>query len=109
MLNRKLHPERWSLFFDRLSKELQAGGQKKYAKLRLILPEREGALDMAHWLPLIGITYDPKDHVLYVRLESLTHRINQPWVIWASVDAEKEVNMFLLLCHDGSRVFIELN
>jgi len=32
----------------------------------------------AKWLPLIGITYDPKDDVVEVALEGLDHMIHRP-------------------------------
>jgi hypothetical protein len=32
----------------------------------------------AKWLPLIGITYDPKDDLLEIALEGLDHLIHKP-------------------------------
>jgi Family of unknown function (DUF5335) len=40
----------------------------------------------AEWLPLIGITYDPKDDIIEVALEGVDHVINKPREVWVDKD-----------------------
>lgn len=108
MLNRKIYREKWQKFFDRLSKNFRTDGEKKYVNLRLFMPEKAGTMDLARWLPLYGITYDPKEDILHVILEGITHRA-RPLVIWASADPDGNYERFLVLCRDGSRVSISLS
>ena len=109
MLNRKIHPDTWQVFFDNLSKDLKASGQEKYVLLRLVIPGLTGTQDMAHGLSLIGITYEAKAKVLFVFLDGLTHQVDQPDVVWASVDRAGNFDAFVVLCHDGSKVTIDLS
>jgi hypothetical protein len=41
----------------------------------------------AKWLPLIGVTYDPKDDIVEVALEGLDHMIHRPREIYVEDSA----------------------
>lgn len=109
MLNSKVAPRRWQAFFDRLSKALWSQRSPKYVRLRRVIPGKVGTYDAAHWLPLVGITYDARDGALYIMLDGLTHRVHQPGEIWASVTADGTYRAFLVLCRDGSKVSVEMS
>jgi Family of unknown function (DUF5335) len=69
----RLDKPEWHAYFDHISKVL-AG---KSAEVEL------GALGISRqvegeWLPLMGISYDPKSDIIQVALEGLDHPILQP-------------------------------
>jgi hypothetical protein len=70
---RKLARSEWQSYCDRVSKGLEGKrAQVEVAALPL------GDQIAAKWVPIIGITYDPKDDVLEVALEGLDHLIHRP-------------------------------
>lgn len=63
----------WKPFFDRLAQALEDNpAEIEVASLEL------GDQRLAEWVPLIGITYDPRDDLFDVALEGLDHMIKQP-------------------------------
>ena len=63
----------WKPFFDRLARALEDNpAEIEVASLDL------GDQLLAEWVPLIGITYDPKGDLFDVALEGLDHMIKQP-------------------------------
>jgi hypothetical protein len=77
MAIRKLEKPEWHPFFDLISKAL-VGKQAEIEVASLSL----GDQIEAEWLPLIGITYDPKDDVLEIALEGVDHLIPHPHEIY---------------------------
>ena len=77
MTTRKLERSEWRSFLDNVSKLLEAKeAEIEVGSLRL------GDQIEAEWLPLIGITYDPKDDLVEVALEGLDHMIRRPHEIY---------------------------
>ena len=73
IMTHKLEKAQWRPFLDTVSKLLEAKeAEIEVASLKL------GDQVQAKWLPLIGITYDPKDDVVEVALEGLDHMIHRP-------------------------------
>jgi len=79
----QLAKSRWQDYFDRVSKSLGA-------KLVEVEVTGLGLGDQiqADWLPLIGLSYDPKDDVLAVALEGIEHNIQHPKQIHVEQDIE---------------------
>jgi Family of unknown function (DUF5335) len=77
MTIRKLEKQEWRPFLDVVSKLLEA----KRAEIEVASLDL-GAQEVAEWLPLHGITYDPKDDVVEVALDGLDHMIRQPREIY---------------------------
>src|ERR1700724_436801 len=73
MAIRKLEKPEWRPFFDRISKAL-IGKRAEIEIASLAL----GDQIEAEWLPLIGITYDPKSDLLEIALEGIDHLIAHP-------------------------------
>jgi hypothetical protein len=73
MATRKLDKEKWRIFFDRMS----AGLLGMRAEIEVDSLEL-GAQIEAEWLPVLGITYDPKDDILEIALEGVDHLIHKP-------------------------------
>lgn len=70
---RQLQRSEWQAYCDRISKGLEGKrAQIEVAALPL------GDQIAAKWVPIIGITYDPKDDILEVALEGLDHIIHKP-------------------------------
>jgi hypothetical protein len=63
----------WEAFCNRLTRQLQgAQAEIEVAALRL------GDQIEAEWVPLLGISYDPKDDVFQVAVENLDHLVRKP-------------------------------
>lgn len=73
MAIRKLEKAEWRAFFDRMSK----GMPGKRAEIEIASLALGNEIE-AEWLPLLGVTYDPKDDVLDVALAGLDHVIRAP-------------------------------
>ncbi len=81
MAVRELSKEEWKDYFDRVSRALVGKrAMIEAASLRL------GDQVVADWVPLIGISYDPRDDLVEIALDGLDHLIPGPRVIF--VDAE---------------------
>jgi hypothetical protein len=77
MTARKLDKKEWKPFFEGISTVLGA----KQAEIEVLSLDLGDQVE-AEWLPLLGLTYDPKDDVLDVALEGLDHLINKPREIY---------------------------
>src|SRR3979411_2665921 len=74
---KKLEKSQWRAYFDRVSKALIGKrAEIEVASLKL------GDQIAAEWLPLVGITYDPKDDILEVALDGVDHLITKPREIY---------------------------
>jgi hypothetical protein len=77
MTIRKLEKNEWRPFLDFLSKLLEAKeAEIEVASLKL------GDQVEAEWLPLIGISYDPKNDIVEIALEGHDHIIHKPREIY---------------------------
>src|SRR5690606_14013675 len=70
MAIRPLPRAAWNDYFDAFSKKKDDTGRVDYAEIRVFSPE-DGAQPETRWLPLLGLTYDPKDDLLDVAVEGL--------------------------------------
>jgi hypothetical protein len=77
MTARKLERNEWKPFLEGISNVLGA----KQAEVE-ILSLHLGDQVEAKWLPLLGLSYDPKGDVLDVALEGLDHLIRNPREIY---------------------------
>ena len=74
MTTRILQKAEWSAYFDQFSKHLI--GEKAIVDLQGL--EFVGDRRQARCLPLLGLTYDAKDDILQVAMDSLDHLIHGP-------------------------------
>jgi Family of unknown function (DUF5335) len=102
MAAQKIDKSRWQIFFDRLSKGL-VGARAEIEVASLAL----GDQIEAEWLPLLGITYDPKGNTLEIALEGLDHLINGPKEVWADTGSGALLN-FEVIDGDGVSQIIRL-
>ena len=78
---KKLEKSIWQPYFDAVSKVL-SGKRAEIEVAALDLGDQIGA----EWLPLLGITYDPKDDLIEVALEGVDHLIPKPQEVWVEAD-----------------------
>ena len=70
---KQLEKSQWRAYFDRMSKALVGKrAEIEVASLKL------GDQIEAEWLPLLGISYDPKDDIIEIALEGVDHLIPKP-------------------------------
>ena len=70
---RKLEKSQWRASFDRMSKAIIG----KRAEIEIASLKLGDEIE-AEWLPLLGISYDPKDDVISIALEGMDHLIKSP-------------------------------
>lgn len=108
MLNRYIARHEWQRYFDAFSRKYCKNGTPEYAEISIARPQTKGTPQAVLWLPLIGITYEPKEDVLEVAVEGLGRRTFHPEEIWAEVHMDGFVGTFLIRNQDGTREVITL-
>lgn len=73
MATRKLDKAEWQGFFDRAAAGL-TGSRAEIEVVSLALGDQIAA----EWVPLLGISYDPKGDMLDIALDGLDHRVAAP-------------------------------
>src|SRR5436305_11733912 len=61
----------------------------------------------AEWLPLLGITYDPKDDLIEIALDGLDHLIPKPQRLFVDLGAEG-LNSMQVIDADGLSQIVKL-
>ena len=102
MTARKLDKKEWKPFFDGVSKVLGA----KQAEIEVLSLDL-GDQVAAEWLPLVGLTYDPKGDVLDVALEGLDHLISKPREIYVE-DGGVGLASLAVVDAEGARQIVKL-
>jgi Family of unknown function (DUF5335) len=102
MATRKLDKEQWKTFFDRVSKMLE-GKQAEIEVASLSLGDQV----QAEWLPLHGITYDPKGDLMEVTLEGLDHLIAKPCEVYVQ-DGTMGLESVEIIDADGIKQIVKL-
>jgi hypothetical protein len=102
MATQKLDKKQWKPFFDAVSKVLGA----KQAEIEVLSLDLGDQIE-AEWLPLRGLTYDPKDDVLDVELEGLDHLIPKPREIYVE-DGGVGLSSFAVVDAEGARQIVKL-
>jgi hypothetical protein len=94
---RKLERKDWGPFLDYLSK-LCEGRQAEIGAESLALGDQVEA----RWLPLIGITFDPKDDLIEFALEGLDHLIHWPREVYID-EGNESITSLEIIDADGVR------
>ena len=98
----KLEKSQWRAYFDRTSKALVGKrAEIEVASLKL------GDQIEAEWLPLFGITYDPKDDILEIALDEVDHLINKPREVYVEEES-LELTSLEVVDADGVRQIVVL-
>ena len=99
----KLEKTQWRSFFDRVSKGL--GGKRaeiEVASLKL------GDQAEAEWLPLLGLTYDPKDDLIEVALDGLDHMIRKPREVYVDDNGALGLASLDIIDAEGTQQILKL-
>lgn len=73
----------WEIYFENISKHLQANqAELEVAAMNL------GDQIEAEWVPLYGVSYDPKDDVIEFVLEGIDHLVRRPQEVYVDDDIE---------------------
>jgi hypothetical protein len=77
MATSKLEKAAWQPYFDQVSKTLVG----KQAEIEVASLQIGDQIE-AEWVPLLGISYDPKSDIVEVLVEDLDHLIHKPVEIY---------------------------
>lgn len=99
MTTRKLDKKQWRTFFDGVTTFLE-GKEAEIEVASLSLGDQV----QAEWLPLLGITYDPKDDIVEVALEGLDHLIQKPREIYVEDGAQGIVALEIVAADDERQI-----
>jgi hypothetical protein len=99
---RKLDKSRWQGFFDRVSKGLVGkNAEIEVASLDL------GAQVEAKWLPLLGVTYEPKADLIAIALENVDHMVRKPREVFID-DGPLGLSSFEAVDNEGRQHIVQL-
>lgn len=102
MAAERIEKPEWQAFYDTLSKSL-VGLRAEIDAASLAL----GAQIQAEWLPLLGITYDPRADLVEIALEGLDHMIRKPREMYAD-SGNGALLSFQIIDADGVSQIISL-
>jgi hypothetical protein len=95
----KLEKTTWRPYFDHMSKILEGKrAEIEVASLKI------GDQIEAEWLPLYGITYDPKDDLIEIALEGLDHMIHKPREVYVDQEAVELTSMEVIDAEDFHQI-----
>lgn len=98
----KLEKPSWRAYFDHMSKVLD--GKRAEIEVDAL---SIGSQVEAKWLPLLGMTYDPKGDIFEVALEGLDHMIHKPRDVFVDQTAA-DLSSVEVIDDEGFRHIIKL-
>lgn len=98
----KIDRSRWAPFLDTATKSL-AG---KRAEIEVVSLDLGDQIE-AEWIPLIGITYDPKDDLIEIALEGLDHLIRSPRELFIDYSVGDVAAALEIIDADGRRQIVK--
>lgn len=107
MAIKKIEKKEWQNYFDTFSKSFLRDEQPEYAEIQ-VLSSESGIQPESSWLPLEGITYDPKKEILNIKVEKLDHMILHPAKIYVEENDNGWIESMEITQTDGSKEIIEI-
>jgi hypothetical protein len=102
MSTKSIAKDDWKYYLDDYSKSIQS------TLVELDVESLElGDQIEAEWVHLKGISYDPKDDMIYLFTEALRHFIAKPQNIWV-VESEDGLSAFQIEDWEGTKHIINL-
>jgi hypothetical protein len=98
----KLEKPKWHAYFDNMSKVLD--GKRVEIEVDAL---SIGSQIEAEWLPLLGITYDPKNDLVEVALEGVDYMIRKPRDVFVDQTAV-DLSSVEVIDNDDFRYIIKL-
>ncbi|MCX8048379.1 MAG: DUF5335 domain-containing protein [Methylohalobius sp.] len=97
MSTRSLPKSQWETYFDSISKHLKVNrAELEVAAMNL------GDQFEAEWVPLYGISYDPKDDVIEFVFEGMDHLVHRPREVYVE-DGIQGLHSIEVIDSDGVR------
>ena len=106
MAIRTLPRNEWGPYFDRFSKTKDKAGRIDYTEIRVFSSEF-GAQRETSWVPLQGVTYDPRGDLLEIVVPGLDHMVTHPVEIHVD-EAGDVLERFEVIRDDGTREIVEI-
>jgi hypothetical protein len=103
MAAERIDRSQWEPYFDRLTRSLIG----KTAEIEVASLDLGDQID-AEWVPLIGITYDPKDDLIEVALEDLDHLIPSPKEVYVDMAVGDVLVAVEIIDADGTRQIVKM-
>jgi hypothetical protein len=103
MAAERIDRSQWEPYFDRLTRSLIG----KTAEIEVASLDLGDQID-AEWVPLIGITYDPKDDLIEVALEDLDHLIPSPKEVYVDMAVGDVLVAVEIIDADGARQIVKM-
>lgn len=97
----------WAGYFDAFSRKHNRAHRTDYAEIRVFSLE-DGAQRETSWLPLAGITYDPKSDLLEILVDSMDHLVLHPREIYVEELEGGVLASLQVMREDGTKEVIEL-
>lgn len=102
MTTKSIAKDDWKHFLDNYSKSIQS------TLVELDVESLElGDQIEADWVHLKGISYDPKDDMLYIFTEALRHFIAKPQNIWV-IEADEGLSAIQIEDWEGTKHIVNL-
>lgn len=94
---RPIERENWQLYLDQLSRSIQGN----YVEIEVASLGTGDQIEEA-WIPLIGLSYDPKEEILFVHTEQFERAIHNPKEVVALHDAGMHVRSISIKDAEGN-------
>ncbi|WP_228895891.1 DUF5335 family protein [Pseudoduganella aquatica] len=92
----RIEKRAWQTYFDGVARQLEGMSAEIDVEAMSI-----GSQVEADWVPLLGISYDPKSDALSIAVEGLGHMIRKPETIFVDVELGRLASMEVI---DGDNV-----
>jgi hypothetical protein len=99
--------ERLAEYFDEYTKRFLQNGSPGAVDVEVLEPEL-GDQSAVEGARLLGITYEARDNVLELELDSGTHRIEAPEEVWTVEEPDGLISAIEVICSDGSRQVVSI-
>lgn len=107
MTSKKIGKKRWQKYFDNFSHKYLKDEQPEYVEIQ-VLSEDVGAQREVEWMPLKGITYDPKSDILEIQVDKMDHLISHPSEIYVNEEADGWLTGMMVIRRDGEKNIIDI-
>ncbi len=94
---RPIERENWQVYLDELSKAIQGN----YVEIEIAGVGLGDQVEEA-WVPLIGLSYDPKEDIMFVHMDECERIIHEPKELVALFDRNDRVNSLVIKDSQGN-------
>lgn len=107
MAAKKISKKEWRKYFDTFSMKYLKDDQPEYVEIQ-VMSEAIGVQPETQWMPLLGITYDPKSDILEIQVDNLEHFISHPNEIYVEEMEDGWITGMQITQKGGEKNIIEI-